>query len=255
MSVVDEYQRQYAWRDWATAYSLLPIAPGQTVLDLGCGLGDQARDLAMRAAQVIAVDASPELLAAARRTPSPNITYHQADLTALAGLGLAPADGLWCSFAAAYFPLLAARLVAWRQLLKPGAWVALIEADDIFGHTPMTDEDRQRIEQYYAQALGRRLYDFRMGGRLAAHVTAAGLELVTARTLPDREFCFQGSASEGVLDSWERRLSRLSALQSLCGDEYPAFCQRFLATLQDPSHQSRAAVHIVLARVPSDGSG
>ena len=48
MSVVEEYRQQYGFRDWATAYSRLPLSAGQTVLDLGCGLGDQARDLAAR---------------------------------------------------------------------------------------------------------------------------------------------------------------------------------------------------------------
>ncbi len=253
LSIVEEYAQQYRLRDWAAAYALLPIASGQTVLDLGCGLGDQARDLARRASQVIAIDGSPELLAQARSIATPNITYHQAELSALAGLALPPADGLWCSFTAAYFPKLGSRLRAWSRLLKPGAWLALVEADDIFGHTPMAATDRALIDRYYTEARAAGLYDFQLGHKLVEHVTQAGLEPVLARTLADREFGFQGPASADALAAWERRLSRLRGLQSLCGDEFPAFRQRFLATLSHPEHQSQATVHFVLCRLPASG--
>jgi ubiquinone/menaquinone biosynthesis C-methylase UbiE len=42
MSLASEYRKQRAWRDWATVLDALPLAPGQLVLDLGCGVGDQA---------------------------------------------------------------------------------------------------------------------------------------------------------------------------------------------------------------------
>lgn len=254
MSVVEEYRQQYGFRDWATAYSRLPLSAGQTVLDLGCGLGDQARDLSARGAQVIGIDASPELLVEARRQGGSDIVYHQAELTALAGLGLPLADGLWCSFAAAYFPPLAARLAVWSRLLKPGAWLALVEADDIFGHTPMSPADAAYITEYYRQALDGARYDFQMGHKLVASVEAAGLELVESRRLADQEFSFQGPASEAVLAAWTRRLSRMSGLQALCGAEFPAFRERFLAMLADPRHESRAAVYMVLARRPGQAS-
>lgn len=251
MSVVEEYRQQYGFRDWATAYSRLPLSAGQTVLDLGCGVGDQARDLAARVAQVIGIDASPELLAEARRQGGGHIVYHQAELTALSGLGLPLADGLWCSFTAAYFPQLAARLAVWSRLLKPGAWLALVEADDIFGHVPMSPADAAIIAEYYRQALDGARYDFHMGHKLVAKVEGAGLEVLESRRLADQEFSFQGPASEAVLAAWRRRLSRLSGLQALCGAEFSAFCDRFLATLADPQHASQAAVYMVLARVPS----
>src|SRR5947209_19965097 len=42
------------------------IAPGQVVLDIGCGLGRLTRPLAAEAARVIAIDVSQEMLAQAR---------------------------------------------------------------------------------------------------------------------------------------------------------------------------------------------
>jgi len=51
-------------------YALLNLRPGDQVLDVGCGLGDDARELAARVTpggKVIAIDGSAEMVAQARR--------------------------------------------------------------------------------------------------------------------------------------------------------------------------------------------
>jgi SAM-dependent methyltransferase len=60
---------------------LVPPPSGQT-LDLGCGEGRFSRDLAALGHDVVGVDASPALLAAARET-APEIEVHEADAAAL----------------------------------------------------------------------------------------------------------------------------------------------------------------------------
>jgi SAM-dependent methyltransferase len=57
------------------------IRPGERVLDVGCGKGELARDLAERAgATVVAVDASPWMLDFAReRSAHPRVSHVQAD--------------------------------------------------------------------------------------------------------------------------------------------------------------------------------
>jgi SAM-dependent methyltransferase len=57
------------------------IRPGERVLDVGCGKGELAHDIAERSgATVIAVDASPWMLEFARRRfAHPRVTYVQAD--------------------------------------------------------------------------------------------------------------------------------------------------------------------------------
>jgi ubiquinone/menaquinone biosynthesis C-methylase UbiE len=58
-------------RDLSRArYSLLKLNPGDHVIDVGCGLGDDARELATLVAprgKVIAIDSSAEMVAQARR--------------------------------------------------------------------------------------------------------------------------------------------------------------------------------------------
>jgi methionine biosynthesis protein MetW len=58
------------------------IAPGESVLDVGCGVGRLTRPLAARAARVVAIDVSSEMLAQARR-----LNPHLADVEWLHGDG------------------------------------------------------------------------------------------------------------------------------------------------------------------------
>src|SRR5262249_50448086 len=53
-----------------TSYALLQLRPGMTVLDLGCGVGDDARrlaDLVQPGGSVIGVDARADMIAEARQ--------------------------------------------------------------------------------------------------------------------------------------------------------------------------------------------
>ncbi|MBD5627523.1 MAG: methyltransferase domain-containing protein [Desulfovibrio sp.] len=52
--------------------------PQQAILDLGCGTGTLACELALRAGRVIGIDASPEMIAAATRS-FPQIEFRVAD--------------------------------------------------------------------------------------------------------------------------------------------------------------------------------
>jgi ubiquinone/menaquinone biosynthesis C-methylase UbiE len=112
MTLAAEYERQFRWRDWRTILGALPELQGQTVLDLGCGIGDLAAELVARGARVTGVDADADLLGFARERKIPNAEFRSAGLRALPNLGVR-ADGIWCSFTAAYFPRLAAWLTEW----------------------------------------------------------------------------------------------------------------------------------------------
>ncbi len=121
MNLTDEHRRQFALRSWWQIFDLLPSFDAQLVLDLGCGIGDQAAELVARGARVIGVDSSDAMLASAKARAIPKAEFRRLDLGEPLGIE-SHVDGIWCSFTAAYFPELVPRLTAWKEHLKPGGW-------------------------------------------------------------------------------------------------------------------------------------
>lgn len=247
MNLAEEYARQFAWRDWPRALDALPPLAGTRVLDVGCAHGDLAAELAARGASVLGVDGNEELVAAARGRALARCEFRVADARALAELG-APFDGLWASFAAAYFVELAPVLERWRALLAPGGWIALTEIDDLFAHEPVSSATRARLESYLEESRRAGRYDFRMGRRLAAELARAGYRVERELVLADREFACDGPLAPAVLEAWKARLERMRLLHEHCGSAWPEVRGEFLAALASPAHRSHARVVFVLAR-------
>lgn len=154
MSLADDYTAQFAWRAWPAILDLLPAMAGQTVLDLGCAVGDQAAALVARGARVIGVDANDQLVEVARAKRLRDAEFRNADLRTLTDVGT-QVDGIWCSFAAAYFPDFTGQLRTWAKLLRAGGWIAVTEIDDLFGHAPLSARTKSMLDGYAREALAR----------------------------------------------------------------------------------------------------
>jgi SAM-dependent methyltransferase len=241
MSLAQEYRRQLEWRDWPRALDALPPLAGRLVLDLGCGVGDQAAALAARGARVVGVDLNEELLAEARSRGIPGAEFRLQDLRLSPDLGVL-ADGIWSSLAPAYFPELRRALESWARHLRPGGWIALTEIDDLWAHEPLRPDVRAVFDAYEREALEAGRYDFRMGRKLAAHLEAAGFTVAKAFSLDDRELSFSGPARPEILDAWAARLDRLARLHELCGERFPEVRAEFLRCLAAPDHRCGARV-------------
>lgn len=104
---------------------LLDVEPGERVLDIACGNGVLARQLAAIGAVVTAVDFSPELIGRAKARSQHGgkaIRYLVADATdegALAGLGEGKFDAVTSTMALMDMPVIAPLYRAVRRLLKP----------------------------------------------------------------------------------------------------------------------------------------
>jgi SAM-dependent methyltransferase len=216
------------------------------VLDLGCGVGDQASLLAARGARVIGIDQNSELLAAAKAREIPNAEFRQGSLREDLPLS-EPIDGVWCSFTAAYFPGLADRLTAWTQHLSAGGWIALTEVHDLFGHEPLSPEARSALEAYADESFRAGRYDFRMGSKLTAHLHQAGFNVTRQLVVPDAEISPAGPASAEVIQAWRDRFDRMKLLRKFCGPSFDTVREELLACLAHPDHRSRAQVYCVLA--------
>lgn len=252
MSLSDEYRKQLAWRSWPTVLDALPPLAGQTVLDLGCGVGDQAAELVARGARVIGVDANDELLLVARSKRLAGAEFHKGDLRALAGRD-APVDGLWCSFAAAYFPDLSGVLQSWGRHLRAGGWIALTEVDDLFGHSPLSERVQSLLDSYARDSLLAGRYDFHMGRKLAGHLERCGFTVDKVLALEDRELSFRGAALPDVIDAWRRRFERMKLLRGYCGAELDLVVREFLECLARDDHDASAKVYCCIAAKGATG--
>ena len=241
MSLSSEYQRQYQWRDWPTVFDSLPTLNSQTVFDIGCGVGDLAAAFVARGARVIGFDGNEELLREARFRQLSNAEFRRTDLRAFGDPGSA-ADGIWCSFTAAYFPELPAALDLWTRNLKPGGWIALTEIDDLFGHEPLSQETKALLSSYVEEAFAARKYDFRMGRKLIGYLESSGFKVVKLLTLADQELAFSGPARSEVLDAWRARFERLRPLRDFCGPRIDQVQAEFLGCLMRAEHRSLAKV-------------
>ncbi|MHC2436902.1 class I SAM-dependent methyltransferase [Bradyrhizobium sp. USDA 4451] len=97
---------------------------GQRWLDAGCGTGTLSRLLAARGCDVTGVDASPEMIAAARRRladlPAERLTFRQ--IPTIANLPFADRsfDGVLCASVLEYVPDVAQCLRQIHRVLRPG---------------------------------------------------------------------------------------------------------------------------------------
>jgi ArsR family transcriptional regulator len=126
------------------AMAALALLPADAVVaDLGCGGGHFAEKLAAFASEVVGIDASPEMLKAARRRlrPLDNVKLKQAELSAVP-MDDATCDAAFCVLALGYTEDPAAVVSEMRRLLKPGGRLIIV---DVLAHD--RDDFRRRMGQ------------------------------------------------------------------------------------------------------------
>jgi SAM-dependent methyltransferase len=156
-------------------------------------------------------------------------------------------DGLWCGFAAAFFPDLSTTLALWARKLKPGGWAAITEIDDLFGHEPLSVKSKALLTSYADEARSAGRYDFFMGRRLREHLSRAGFHVTREMSLADAELSFKGPASAEVVEAWRARLNRMRLLHDHCGAHFDVLKAEFLDCLHRPDHRCSARVVCCLA--------
>jgi len=163
-------------------------------------------------------------------------------------LNLPKADGIWASFTAAYFTDFGNVLKEWASLIKKDGWIAIVEADNLFGHSPLADDSRSLIESFYNDAFTNGRHDFRIGSRLHNNIKQAGLLIEKESIIADAELSAKGQVQPEVLEAWKNRLSRMKGLQRFAGEKFTAFQSDFLSALDNPNHESQCRVIYVLVR-------
>jgi ubiquinone/menaquinone biosynthesis C-methylase UbiE len=169
---LDAYEQLFEWRPQnAPLLEPAELAPGQVVVDYGCGPGGLAVELARRVAptgRVHGVDLNAAFLerAAARAVRDgveKLISWHRTDGDKLP-LDSGLADRLVCKNVMEYVPDVAATLAEFRRVVKPGGLVHVIDSDwGLFAVEPLGAE---RMAELFAAAspayktphIGRKLF-------------------------------------------------------------------------------------------------
>jgi SAM-dependent methyltransferase len=250
MSIVEYYSRQYRWRRWSDVYPYLGDLSGAQVVDLGCGIGDQARDLSRLGAHVFGLDGNQDAIDHAKSRGIPRARFVCCDIKDINGTEL-KYDGVWTSFTAAYFPRFDVLTRSIDSVLKPGGWLAITEVDDLFGHKPLHPQWSALIEKYYARSIEKGIYRFQSYAHVCEVLFERGWRINVDLDLEDDEFCFVGVTSSEVLEAWKARLSfMMPRFLGRFGDEAVGFDSAFLECLASKEHRSRSRVWFILAHRP-----
>jgi ubiquinone/menaquinone biosynthesis C-methylase UbiE len=185
---LDAYEQMFEWRPQnAPLLEPAELAPGQVVVDYGCGPGGLAVELARRVAptgRVHGVDLNAAFLeraaARARRDGVEGlITWHKTDGDKLP-LESALADRLVCKNVMEYVPDVAATLAEFRRVVKPGGLVHVIDSDwGLFAVEPLGAE---RMAELFAAA-SPAYKTPHIGRKLFGAMRAAGLRDVKVKIL------------------------------------------------------------------------
>ncbi|SEK44130.1 Methyltransferase domain-containing protein [Roseovarius nanhaiticus] len=155
------------------------MPPGARVLDLGCGPGRAAAQMADRAFVVDAVDAVPEMVDMA--AAHPGVTAWQASFDEIGGVHIY--DGIWANFSLLHAPRseLPGHLATLKTALKPGGLLHI-------GMKTGTGEARDTLG---------RLYTYVTGDELRGLLKSAGLAIGPSWT--GRDTGLDGTAADWIV--------------------------------------------------------
>ena len=249
MDLITEYKTQQTWRNWEAYLNLIPIKNTDTVLDLGCSVGNVSHLLSNRVSNVLGVDLNPEFIEFCTQHKSDNAQFLCSSFLNLDFSNLPRFTGVWGSFSLSYLAEPQQFLDKLYNHMDSGSWIAILDVSCfISGNMNKQSKFYDKVRKFELLSCNSGVYDFNFGEKLQPMLNKSGFNVVHSdNNVHDIELNFSGSARKGVFEVWQARLSRLIKLKQVLGAEYSDFEQEFMANIICDSHEQRNNLQFVVA--------
>jgi SAM-dependent methyltransferase len=228
----------------------LALAPGQRLLDVGCGLGDAAVALATdlgRAGEVVGIDGSEVMLAEARVRAGAApcaVRFAVGDAGALAEPD-ASFDAVRSERMLQWVPDPARAVAEMARVVRPGGVVCLADSDWSTLAMDLGDDDlARRLHATFGVDRDRQTT---VGGRLDRLAEAAGLTVV-AQTSATQVWSSWDPDTSPRLDGWAPMAVTAAAMVD-AGQLPPDDAARFVAAVERAAREDRFTMRLTMCAV------
>ncbi|ABZ77166.1 Methyltransferase type 12 [Shewanella halifaxensis HAW-EB4] len=250
MSLFAEYEKQQKWRSWENYLKFIPLSQSDTVVDLGCSVGDVSRVFSLRVNNVIGIDINKEFIEFCDSRRKENEAFILSDFESADYLSFGDINGIWGSFSLSYLSNPLAYLKALNSVMSDEGWIALLDVSCfISGNLARDSKYYDRVRRFELKSYRSGLYDFDFGSKMQDLLKDAGFKIVYFdNNVTDPELNFSGSAAPEIIEGWLARLKRMNKLSYFLGGEYPDFCDELLSNLGSNIHEKQGNVRFVVAK-------
>jgi SAM-dependent methyltransferase len=252
MSLIQEYKKQQNWRNWERYLESIPYSGEDTVVDLGCSVGDVSQLFSLRVKNVIGIDVNQDFIDICESQKGVNQTFICSDFLSLDSQLIESTNGIWSSFSLSYLRNPLDFLIYLNASMKQGGWIALLDISCfISGNLAKKSQYYEKVLKFELESYKSGIYDFDFGSKMLSMLQNAGFDIVYLdNDVTDPELNFTGAASAEIIHGWAARLNRMNRLKDEIGAEYPDFCNELLANLSSDTHEKRQNVRFIVARKP-----
>lgn len=250
MNLFQEYEKQQKLRGWENYLKFIPLNRDDTVIDLGCSVGDVSRMLSLRVENVIGIDINQEFIEFCESKKKSNEIYICSDFLSVNYLSFGVINGIWGSFSLSYVSNPSDLLKYLYTSMSDRGWIALLDVSCfISGNLAKNSKYYDRVMTFELESYKSGLYDFDFGTKMQGMLQNAGFEVVYFdNNVNDPELNFAGAASQEIIEGWSARLSRMKTLRDELGWEYTDFCNELLSNLRSGVHEKQGNVKFVVAK-------